>query len=78
MGKPLSESARGVGAPPCQAVSHIVPQKHTPCPPLGLLAGGHPICTVKSFIINPAIFRNKIRIVKFDFIAIRKPLHYEL
>jgi len=23
-------------------VSHIVPQKHTPCPPLGLLAGGHP------------------------------------
>jgi len=26
-----------------KAVSHIVPRKYTPCPPLGLLAGGHPI-----------------------------------
>uniref|UniRef100_A0A3Q2ED41 Reverse transcriptase domain-containing protein n=1 Tax=Cyprinodon variegatus TaxID=28743 RepID=A0A3Q2ED41_CYPVA len=30
--------ARNVGAPLHQAVSHFVPQKHTPCPPLGLLA----------------------------------------
>ena len=42
MGKSLSLSAYGVGAPPRRAVSLIVPHKHTPCPPLGLIAAGHP------------------------------------
>ena len=47
MGKSLSLSAYGVGAPPRRAVSLIVPHKHTPCPPLGLIAAGHP--TLQAF-----------------------------
>ena len=63
MGKPISESAREVGALPRQAVSPIVTPKHTSSPPLGLLAGGHPSFSLWT-VYDMCAFPNSKKVVK--------------